>query len=271
MDNKERELFLKNNRKDETKIYIATPCYDAIVTMQYTLSLLRLVTFLNQNNIKFVIDFMGNESLITRARNKLLGKFMASDCSHLLFIDSDIEFPEQAVIDLLQFNKDVVCCTYPKKTFNWNKFMYSMNNEVNSKESVESRGLDYAYNAEYDDNHEIIKHDNFIKVKHASTGFMMITMNIVQKLCNKHKELEIISDDLSEKDTSIYGLFCCMIKDKMYLSEDYSFCQRVNDIGGEVWISINHNLNHIGKKVFRSDIKNRSYYGRSQNERMFYK
>ena len=260
----------KNDSKKKTKIFISTPCYDAMMTMQYTMSLLRLMTFLNQKNIEFVIDFIGNESLITRARNKSLGKFMDSDFTHLLFIDSDIEFPEQAVIDLLQFDKDVVCCTYPKKSFNWNRFMYSMQNETKSRESLESRGLDYAYNAEYNDKNEVVKCDNFIKVKHASTGFMMIKMDILERLREKHKELEIISDDLSGKDSNICGLFCCMIKDKMYLSEDYSFCERVNEIGGEIWISTKHNLNHVGKNVFTSDIKNRNYYGRSQNERMFY-
>ncbi len=253
-----------------TKIYISTPCYDAMMTMQYTLSLLRLITFLNHKNIDFVIDFIGNESLIPRARNKSLGKFMQSDCTHLLYIDSDIEFPEQAVLDLLEFDKDVTCCTYPKKSFNWKRFMYSMQNETQSKESFDSRGLDFAYNAEYNPKNEIIKDKDFIKVKHASTGFMMIKKEILNKLNEKHKELTIISDDLSQKDNTICGLFCCMIKDRQYLSEDYSFCERVNDIGGEVWINTNHNLNHIGKSVFRSDIKNRSYYGRSQTERMFY-
>ncbi len=50
------------------KLYISTPCYDAMLTMQYTMSLLRLVQFCNQYNIDYMIDFLGNESLITRAR-----------------------------------------------------------------------------------------------------------------------------------------------------------------------------------------------------------
>ena len=253
------------------KIYISTPCYDAMMTMQYTLSLLRLTALLESKKIGFVIDFTGNESLIPRARNKALGNFMRSDCTHLFYIDSDIEFPEQAVIDLLAFDKDVVCGSYPKKGFNWNRFMYSMQHEKDSKEALDSRGLDYAYNAEYDDNNTIIQQGDFIKVRHASTGFMMIQKGILQKLYDKHEELTIISDELSQTDNTLCGLFCCMIKDKVYLSEDYSFCERVNNIGGEIWINTQHNLNHIGKHIFRSDLKNRPYLGRSQAERMFYK
>lgn len=253
------------------KLYISTPCYDAMVTMQYTMSLLRLVQFCNQHNIDYMIDFLGNESLITRARNKSLNKFMNTDCSHLLFIDSDIEFQPEAVMDLLLFDKDVSCCVYPKKGFNWNKFMYSIQNEQNSKEHPSSRGLDYAYNIMYNDKNELIKNGDFIRVNQSSTGFMMIKREIVEKLNKKHTELEIISDELSNNDTKMYGLFCCMIKDKQYLSEDYSFCQRVNDIGGQVWINVKHNLNHIGKYSFNSDIQNRQNYGRNIMEKQFYR
>jgi len=252
------------------KIFISTPCYDAMMTMQYTMSLLNLITFLNEYKIQFVIDFLGNESLITRARNKTLGKFMDTDCTHLLFIDSDIEFQPQAVMDLLLFNKDVACCVYPKKGMNWNKFMYSMQTEQLSKERLESRGLDFAYNAEYDSDGKVIKNGNFVKVQHAATGFMLIKREITQKLAKMHPELEILSDDLAYENKIYCGLFCCMIKDRQYLSEDYSFCHRVNEAGGEVWINVKHNLNHVGKYVFSSDIQNRSNLGRSIDEKRFY-
>jgi len=252
------------------KLFISTPCYSAMMTMQYTMSLLRLLNLLPRHNIEFVIDFIGNESLIPRARNHSLGKFMKSDFTHLLFIDSDIEFPAEAVIDLILFDKDVACCAYAKKSYNWNKFMYSMQHDVGSKESLDSRGLDFAYNAKYDDQGEIIRKDGFIRVRHASTGFMMIKRDILERLERKHPELEIITDNLSRENSKICGLFCCMIKDKQYLSEDFSFCQRVNEIGGEVWLNVTHNLNHIGAHVFRSDLKNRTKLGRSVIEKNFY-
>ena len=252
------------------KIFISTPCYDAMMTMQYTTSILNLVTFLNQYKIGFMIDFIGNESLITRARNNALGKFMKSDCTHMLFIDSDIEFQAQAVMDLLLFDKDVACCSYPKKGYNWKRFIHSMNTDRDSKESFDSRGLDFAYNAVLDNKGNVVKDKKFIKAKHASTGFMMIKRDIVERLTKKHTELEIITDNLSPGDNTQCGLFCCMIKDKQYLSEDYSFCDRVNEIGGEVWLNVEQNLNHIGKHVFRSDIANRSFLGRTQAERVFH-
>lgn len=254
------------------KLFISTPCYDAMMTMQYTMSILNLSSLLDSYNIEYVIDFIGNESLIPRARNNSLSRFMDSNFTHMLFIDSDIEFPAQAVIDLLQHDKDVVCCAYSKKAFNWNRFMYSMQTEIQSKESLESRGLDYNFNALSSVTNELITSDNgeFIKVKHASTGFMMIKRDILDLLYEKHVELMITTDGLDKEDKQICGLFCCMIKDKVYLSEDYSFCERVTGVGGEIWLNISHNLNHIGKHVYRSDIKNRKKIIRTIEEREFY-
>lgn len=252
------------------KLFISLPCYDAMVTMQTMMSVMYLSNLLNHHGIVFTIDFIGNESLIPRARNHSLGRFIKSNFTHLLFIDSDIEFEAQAVLDLLKSNKDVVCCAYPRKSYNFNKLMYSITTDHESKESLESRGLDFTYNALYDDNNKIITDGDYIKVKHASTGFMMIKRPILEQLYKKHTELTIITDNNSKTDEQIVGLFCCMIKDKQYLSEDYSFCERVIDEGGSIWINNKHNLNHIGKHVFKSDIKNRKNLGRSQNERAFY-
>ena len=142
-----------------------------------------------------------------------------------------------------------------------------MQNDNESKESFESRGLDYNYNLDSNHISDIYKCK---KVKHASTGFMLIKREIISKMINHYSELKIKTDSLSSNDEYIYGLFCCMIKDNIYLSEDYSFCERVNNIGGEVWVNFNHNLNHIGKHIFRSDIKNRSFYERKEYERNFY-
>ena len=40
---------------------------------------------------------------------------MDSSCTHLLFINLDISFEIQAVIDLLLYDKGVICCNYPGK------------------------------------------------------------------------------------------------------------------------------------------------------------
>lgn len=241
-------------------VFISTPCYDGMLSMSYTLSILKLIRKLNSMNIKYHIDLIGNESLIPRARNNSLGRFMKTNYSHLLFIDADIEFQPEALIDIINFNKDVVCCSVPTKNINWERIKESITNE-DTRESYESRGLRFAYNKmnqqnNIDENSNTNENDNFIQVQHAGTAFMLIKREIIVKLYDKHPELMIRSAQLN--NSIVCGLFCCMIQNKIYLSEDYSFCERVRNIGGEIWVNTSHNLNHIGRMIFRSDIANRT-------------
>jgi hypothetical protein len=68
--------------------------------------------------VKF--SFLFNESLITRARNYLVDEFLnRSECTHMLFIDSDVHFQPQDVIAMLALDKDVIGGPYPKKAIKW--------------------------------------------------------------------------------------------------------------------------------------------------------
>ena len=75
-----------------------------------------------------------------------------------------------------------------------------MQNNSESKESLDSRGLDFAHNAIYNKEKNLIKRNNFLKVSHASTGFMMIKREILTKLYDKHTEPMIKTSALSKED-----------------------------------------------------------------------
>lgn len=237
-----------------TKIFISTPCYNSSMLIDYTISLLNSIQYLNMNGIQCEFDFVGNESLIPRARNRALNKFLQSDCSHLLFIDADISFPHDAILDLIKKDKDVVGCAYPKKEINTKRLLMSLQIEKDSVEEHDSRLLEFVFNIHRDSNNNIERDGDYVKARHIGTGFMLIKRDIINKLCEKHTELMIKEDSNSPE---YCGLFCCKIKNKEYLSEDYSFCDRVMDIDGEIWLNIKHNLTHTGLYRFSSDIKNR--------------
>ena len=81
----------------------------------YAQSILSMPGILQQNEIDVVFSFMFNESLIQRARNLLAANFMKTDCTHLMFIDSDIRFNPADVVKMVQADKEVICGIYPKK------------------------------------------------------------------------------------------------------------------------------------------------------------
>ena len=43
-------------------------------------------------------------------------------------------------------------------------------------------------------------------------------------------------------------------EDNRYLSEDYTFCRRLQKIGGEIWIDLSTKLNHVGSYTFEGDV-----------------
>ena len=96
-----------------SKIFIATPMYGGMCTGSYTQGVLNLGNILRGQGIESMMSFMFNESLITRARNALTQAFLKTDCTHLMFIDADINFNPNDVVTMLQAEKDVIGGIYP--------------------------------------------------------------------------------------------------------------------------------------------------------------
>ena len=101
------------------KLFISTPCYGGHCTKQYAGSILKLQTEARKRNINIQLDTTENESLITRARNMSVARFLTTDCPYLLFIDADINFQPEAVLQAIDADEDVVVSPYPKKRIVW--------------------------------------------------------------------------------------------------------------------------------------------------------
>jgi hypothetical protein len=118
-----------------SKIMIATPMYGGQCAGMYCKSIADLVSVTMQNGIQLQFYYMFNESLITRARNYCCDEFLRSDCTHLMFIDSDIGFNPHDVIALLALMHnhpeiDVIGGPYPKKCISWEKIKLAVDKGV---------------------------------------------------------------------------------------------------------------------------------------------
>ena len=78
-------IELPEQQSPGRKIFVATPCYGCQVTPGYLASLVRLQHLCATKGVALHFEFVGNESLVERARNILVKKFLLSDSTHLLF------------------------------------------------------------------------------------------------------------------------------------------------------------------------------------------
>jgi hypothetical protein len=253
------EVKLEDLRKE--RIFIATPCYGGQLTEAYFRSTIRLLTFCNQHQIPVAFGTIANESLVTRARNVLVAYFLQSDFTRLMFIDADIEFQVEDVIKLIAHNKDVAVGAYPKKGVNWQRIRESVKqtDQPFDDKAIASFGSDYAINFKFinRESKQIAIENGLIRLHDGATGFMMIKREVIDKMITAYPELKY-NNDLNtppELNPHFYAFFDTMIdpKDKRYLSEDYTFSRRWQDIGGEIWLDPSISLNHYGSFNFQGN------------------
>ena len=254
------QINIDDLRKE--KIFVATPCYGGMLTEAYFRSMVRTLTFFNQHQIPIAFGTIANESLVTRARNVLVAYFLQSNYTRLFFIDADIEFQVEDVLKLIAHNKEVCVGAYPKKGVNWQRIRDSVlrkSTEEISDRDIAAAGSDYAINFKFvnRDLKQIAIENGVIKLHDGATGFMMIKREAIDKMIAAYPELKYNNDLNTPPDLQdfFYAFFDTMIdpKDKRYLSEDYTFSRRWQDIGGDIWLDPTISLNHYGSFNFQGN------------------
>ncbi len=240
------------------KVLIAVPCYDQQVTESFMMSLLDSLIFYTRAGVQFSITTL-SDSLISRARNILVAKFMGMEgYTHLMFIDSDIGFTRDAMIKMLWHDKDIVTGSYPIKEIDWNKVQSSVQNGVTSDKLLES-SLRFVVNPIKTNQQEIELDKGAISVYDAGTGFMLIKRQVFERLMTEYPHLKFIDDTgtLNENENKYaYALFNSFVENERFLSEDYGFCRYWQDIGGKIWTDPTISLTHVGRIKFRGTMVN---------------
>jgi len=231
----------------------------------YTQALARLSKIAGVYEINTGLQTIANESLITRARNSIVADFMESNFTHLLFIDSDIQFDPMDVFRLVLHRKeeDIVAAAYPLKTIHWHGAR-----DAKTIEEMQEGVSTYVINLRPDEvnGKETISvnlYNGLLKVYDAGTGFMLIPRKVIERMIEEYgdeisyysneSQIAAKTGELEKKKRKMYAFFDTSIdaETEAYLSEDYTFCRRWQHIGGEVWVDPEIVLNHIGMYIFQ--------------------
>ena len=243
-------------------VMIATPCYGGQLSEGYLHGLLNTITIASKNKFQCHVNTMGNESLITIARNTLVTQFLdfcekdKDKFTHLMFIDSDIGFTGEAVERLLTSDHDISCGIYPRKSIDWNAIKgYADKKDL---DNIEQKLL--GYNLNFADPKSITVKNGFVEVLDAATGFMCIKKEVFYKMKEAYPNLKYTSDQIINNERfsseNCYAFFDCIIDEKSnrYLSEDYAFCRLWQKIGGKIFADVNTPLTHYGTYPFAGHV-----------------
>ena len=209
--------------------HICMPCYGGMLTESTFMSYIKWSNTCRQLGIDWTIETMTNESLISRARNTLVAKFLNNpDSTHLVFIDADIGWEPWHLLLLINHDVDVIGGLYPMKSL---PVRWVVNGIEGGEQSEDG---------------------NLLEVSKTGTGFMVVKRDVFAKL-DQHPAVVPFKNDIGlpkELDPHMKTYYDTDVREGRYYSEDWTFCENWRDLGGKVWVDKRVLLKHSGSYVF---------------------
>lgn len=253
------EIQVKIDELRKNKLFVATPMYGGMANGLYVKSSLDLQAVMSRYGVETKFSFLFNESLITRARNYLVDEFLRSECTHLLFIDSDIHYDPRDVIALMALDKDVIGAPYPKKSINWGNIAAAARKHPNlDPKELETLVGEYVFNVVKGTSQFQVTEP--LEVMEIGTGFMMVKREVFGKYAEAYPEYRYKPDHVGQANFDgsryIHAYFDTVIDpdSERYLSEDYMFCQWWRKIGGQIFLCPWMKTQHIGTYAFSGNM-----------------
>jgi hypothetical protein len=201
--------------------------------------------------LAMTVETLASDSLIPRARNTLVAKFLAHEpATHLLFVDADIGFEPADVARLLALEENVCAAPYPLKQMVWDAPAVA---RARAGELIATAPLRYVGLPPTPTE----TRGPFVTTDYAGTGFMLITRAALDRLAAAHPELqyEAAHATLDTPSNHLFAFFDTSLDPitRHYLSEDFTFCARWRALGGKIWLDTSARLTHVGTHEYQGD------------------
>ena len=214
------------------KLFIGIPCHDGRLNVKTAFNLVQLMPEAMRLGVSVTLSDISNCSIITLARNSLVAEFLKTDCTELLFIDSDVVATSNDILRLMaqSGDKDITAGAYPRR----------------------SRDKKFFTDLYWTENDDLEFEGSLMRVKRVGTGFMLIQRHVIEKMVEAHPEWSYKNKPTGER---MAALFDFDIIDDQYVGEDYLFCDRATQLGFKVHIDVDISLPHIGSETFTNNFR----------------
>jgi hypothetical protein len=242
------------NQSKSPALFVATPMYGGMCTGTYTAALMQMPMVMSRAGLQMYYIYMMNESLITRARNSIAHDFLASNATHLMFIDADIGFNPNDIVEMVKRDVDICCGLYPKKEIHWHRVEQAVKDGVPADQLKDHTGT-FVVNLVNNERAEV-KMDELFEISNGGTGFMLIKREVFEALADKVPEYTndmYVTTDVVKEPKIIKEFFTTSIdpdSNNRLLSEDYHFCKLARTHGFKVHAAPWVQLSHTGTYIF---------------------
>lgn len=197
---------------ENVKLLIGTPAYGNMLHIDCHNTILNLYM---SNTINFDSMMVGNESLVPRARNKIISYFYyEGSYTHLLFLDADMGMSPSDIVKLINREKNVIGVPVSLKGFD------SYGNPVLNTGKI------------------LGQEEDLVISDRIGTAIFMLSKKAVSDLINTSKSYK--SNPIYTRGDKVYNdihdVFGIGIYDGEYLSEDYYVCKSLMKLGYQVYI-----------------------------------
>lgn len=229
-----RVLYERKPPVKGQKLFLAIPCYEGIgAGCAYTL--FQFGQVLKAAGIETELSIYTGNCHVDDGRNRLVRDFLMSDCTDMVFLDSDVGCPPSNIIQLLGFDVDVVAGIYPKKNGD-DKFPVKM---LPGEMWSDKQGL--------------------LEVQAVATGFLRIQRHVLEQMAEK----AIHYNAKNDAPSAIPLIFERQVHDGTRWGGDYVFCRKWREMGGKVHIAPEMVFEHSGTDTWSGRVGSwlRTKYG----------
>jgi hypothetical protein len=210
-------------------VYFATPATDHMVTLNYLTAWTNTVWALKDRGISHGCINRGGDCFVAKVRSKIVGDFLQTDGTDLFFLDSDIGWPAEKVIEFIHRPEPIIAGVYPKKSdeLDW---PVQLDADASTGALVELAGL--------------VRANGF-----AAAGFMRIKRRVLQHLWDKAPPFKDV-----EPHGKI-GQYRAVFNsgpdaDGWWCGEDVNFCREAVAAGFDIWVDPDIEFTHRGGKTW---------------------
>lgn len=237
-------------------IYLGTPVGGGVVAHEYMQSIMRITEHFRKLGWKLTVVTQP-DGLVTRSRNAFASVVVRDpSITHLLMLDADVAIDPAVLERMVRSGHDVVGAGVPLRQVDWQHVREHLDLVPNAT-AEELRSISHRFAIWFESNQAgHVPIDGFLPALVIGSAALLISRDALVTLT----ETDLVDSfdyggAASDDERSGWTFFDPFVNEfRVYLSEDYAFCDRWRRAGGQVWVDLESSSTHVGPVPIEGEV-----------------